>query len=186
MVKPRVQVAASMPEGNDQWMSALVRPSITLSSGALFLGSWMMLLTIINITVGAYSEDAKVLWIGFFTNGDPYSTSQDFVVDDAIFTIMSIVVIGSGIYGINSSKEDGLIGWAKDLPNDRIVTSLYSSKGGMVRIIASWMVLVGFLFYAIWSLMNATWVDPGVYSVMIALVSLGIGLHWVEDSKVSH
>ena len=58
--------------------------------------------------------------------------------------------------------------------------------GGMVRIVASWMVLIGLAFYTIWSLMNTTWVDPGVYSVMIALVSLGIGLHWVEDSKTSH
>ena len=79
-----------------------------------------------------------------------------------------------------------MIGWAKDLPNDRIVTSLYSGDGGMIRIIASWMVFVGLTFYTIWSLMNTTWVDPGVYSVMIALVSLGIGLHWVEDSKASH
>ena len=69
MVKPRVQVDGSMPEGNDHWMTALLRPSITLSSGAFFLGCWMMLLTIINISIGAYSEDAKVLWIGFFTNG---------------------------------------------------------------------------------------------------------------------
>ena len=89
-----------------------------------------MLLTIINISVGAYSEDAKVLWIGFFTNGDPYATSQDFVVDDVIFAILSAIVMASGIYGINSAKEGGLIGWAKDLPNDRIVTSLYSSDGG--------------------------------------------------------
>ena len=186
MVKPRVQVDGSMPEGNDHWMTALLRPSITLSSGAFFLGCWMMLLTIINISIGAYSEDAKVLWIGFFTNGDPYSTSQDFVVDDAIFAILSAIVMASGIYGINSTKEDGLIGWAKDLPNDRIVTSLYSGDGGVIRIIASWMVFVGLTFYTIWSLMNTTWVAPGVYSVMIALVSLGIGLHWVEDSKASH
>ena len=186
MVKPRVQVDGSMPEGNDHWMTALLRPSITLSSGAFFLGCWIILLTIINMSIGAYWEDSMVLWIGFFTNGDPYSTSQDFVVDDAIFAILSAIVMASGIYGINSTKEDGLIGWAKDLPNDRIVTSLYSGDGGMIRIIASWMVFVGLTFYTIWSLMNTTWVDPGVYSVMIALVSLGIGLHWVEDSKASH
>ena len=90
---------------------------------------------------------------------DPYSTSQDFVVDDAIFAILSAIVMASGIYGINSGKEDGLIGWAPICPNDRIVTSLYSGDGGMIRIIASWMVFVGLTFYTIWSLMNTTWVD---------------------------
>ena len=54
-----------MPEEDKEWMDALLRPSSTLSCGAIVIGMWMLLLTVVNITIGAYSPENKVLWIGF-------------------------------------------------------------------------------------------------------------------------
>jgi len=55
----------------------------------------------------------------------------------------------------------------------------------MERTLASWMVIFGGLFYFIWSILETTWVDPGVYSVTISLIAIGMGIHWIQDSKIS-
>ena len=172
-----------MPEEDSEWKDALLTPSITLSSGAILVGSWMLLLTIINITIGAYSPENKVLWIGFLGGGEAYSSSLDIVLDDAVFAILSLSIIGAGVVGMGSAREDGISGWISDLPKDRIVTSVISTDGGVARTIASWMIISGSLYYLVWSALNTTWVDPGVYSVMIALVSMGVGIHWIKDSE---
>ena len=44
------------------------------------------------------------------------------------------------------------------------------------EIISSWLVLIGVLFYIIWSIQYGGWVDPGVYSVMISMVAFGVAL----------
>ena len=38
-------------------------------------------------------------------------------------------------------------------------------------------------FLASASSMESTWVDPGVYSVMISLIMAGVGLNWIQDAK---
>ena len=166
-----------MPEEDSEWKDALLSPSSTLSCGAILVGSWMLLLTIINIAIGAYSPGNKVLWIGFLSGGEVFSSSLDIVLDDAVFAILSLSIIGAGVVGMGSAREDGISGWISDLPKDRIVTS--------ARTIASWMIISGSLYYLVWSALNTTWVDPGVYSVMIALVSMGVGIHWIKDSESS-
>ena len=172
-----------MPEEDKEWMVALSRSSTTLSCGAIVVGFWMALLSIINITIGAYSPGNKVLWIGFLSGGEAYSSSLDIVLDDAIFAILSLLIIGAGFVGVGSAIEDGINGWISGLPNDRMVTSVFSTERGTNRTLASWMIISGCLYYLIWSALNTTWVDPGVYSVTIALISLGVGMHWVQDSK---
>ena len=96
---------------------------------------------------------------------------------------MSAALIGIGVMGIGSSREDGFGGWISGLPNERIMKSLISPNLDIVRTIASWMMLLGIVYYFGWSLRETTWVDPGVYSVMIALVSVGLGLHWIRDAE---
>ena len=174
-----------MPEEDKEWMDALLTPSITLSCGEILVGSWMLLLTIINVTIGAYSPGNKVLWIGFLSGGEAYSSSLDIVVDDAVFAVLSLSVIGAGVAGMGSAREDGISGWISDLPKDRMVISVHSTERGVARTIASWMIISGSMYYLVWSALNTTWVDPGVYSVMIALISLGVGIHWVQDSESS-
>ena len=57
-----------------------------------------------------------------------------------------------------------------------MVNNLISGKNGK-EIISSWLVVIGVSFYIIWSIQNDTWVDPGVYSVMISMVAFGIALN---------
>jgi hypothetical protein len=80
-------------------------------------------------------------------------------------------------------REDGFAGWFRELPHNPIFTSLLSSKDGVARTLASWMILAGLAFYLVWSALNTTWVDPGVYSVTIALVAFGLGLHMLQASE---
>ena len=45
------------------------------------------------------------------------------------------------------------------------------------------MMVSGAAYYLLWSSLESTWVDPGVYSVMISLVMVGVGLNWIQDAK---
>jgi hypothetical protein len=67
-----------------------------------------------------------------------------------------------------------------------MITSLFSSQGGLGRTVASWMIVVGTGYYLVWSTLETTWVDPGVYSVMISFVMAGIGLNWIQDAKLEN
>ena len=49
--------------------------------------------------------------------------------------------------------------------------------------VSSWLVAIGVLFYVLWSAMENTWVDPGVYSVAAVLVSFGVGLGLLEEAE---
>ena len=53
---------------------------------------------------------------------------------------------------------------------------MMSSEGELSLIVANWMVVGGILFYIIWSTINTTWVDPGVYSVSIVVIASGLGI----------
>ena len=175
-----------MSEANQEWMEVLKSPSITMSVGSFLLGSWMAFLTLVNIISGVYSDGRKVNWMDFITNGPVTNSAHEIGLtfpDDVIFAIMSAGLIGIGVMGIGSSREDGFGGWISGLPNERIMKSLISPNLDIVRTIASWMMLLGIVYYFGWSLRETTWVDPGVYSVMIALVAVGLGLHWIRDAE---
>ena len=175
-----------MSEADQEWMGVLKSPSITMSVGSFLLGSWMAFLTLVNIISGVYSDGRKVNWIDFLTNGPVTNSAHEIglnVPDDILFTIFSAILIWMGVMGIASSREDGFGGWISGLPNERIVKSLISPNLDITRTIASWMMLSGIVYYFSWSLKETTWVDPGVYSVMIALVSVGLGLHWIRDAE---
>ena len=169
-------------------MEALLRPSKVVSIGALAIGSWLLLLTTVNIAIGAYSEDKKVMWIDFLTNGSNTSVDWEFgiVVDDIIFAVIGFTLVAAGYLMLVRATDDGVIPWIKGLGNSPLFTSLISSDGGLTRTLASWSVLIGLSFYISWSSMNNTWVDPGVYSIMIGMVSVGFALHVLQDSESTH
>ena len=175
-----------MSEADQEWMEVLKSPSITMSVGSFLLGSWMAFLTLLNIISGAYSDGRKVNWMDFITNGPVTNSAHEIGLnfpDDLIFALISAALIGIGVMGIGSSRDDGFGGWISGLPNERIMRSLISPNLDIVRTIASWMMLLGIVYYFGWSLRETTWVDPGVYSVMIALVAVGLGLHWIRDAE---
>ena len=165
-----------------EWMKSLTRPSKTLSAALTLLGSWAVFLTVVNIAIGAYSEGKKVLWIEFFSGvRDPSTSDMAFVMDDAIFALLGLALIGLGARGINKIHDSGFIGWLSGLPSC-IVECLLSSERGSGKLLASWLVAVGVLFYILWSVLENTWVDPGVYSVAAVLVSFGVGMGILEES----
>ena len=166
-----------MSEESSDWKKSLLRPSLTFSTLLFFIGCWVILLTVINIVIGAYSPGNKVLWIGFLTDGVSNSSDMSFVLDDAIFGLLGGLMVAIGFMGINSSSEGGFREWALGIPKGAIIGSLLSSENGLTRSIGSWMVIFGIGFYIIWSCGYNTWVDPGVYSICISSIAFGFGLH---------
>ena len=86
--------------------------------------------------------------------------------------------------GMGAARKEGLRGWLSGMLRERVVTSIYSTENGIGRTFASWMIVAGAAYYLIWSSLESTWVDPGVYSVMISFVMVGIGLNWIQDAKL--
>ena len=170
-----------------EWGSALTRPSSTASSAAVLLGIWVLLLTVVNLFSGAYSSGIKVLWIGFIT-GDSASSNiahEGFTVvaDDIVFGLIGVVLLGLGAMGMGKAVEGGFSAWVSSIPKGVIASSLFSPDEGFNRTIASWFIAFGVGFYLYWSLMNTTWVDPGVYAVMIVMVSFGFAIHTMADAE---
>ncbi len=166
-----------MSEESSDWKKSLYRPSITFSTILFFVGSWIIILSIINIVLGAYSPGNKVLWIGFLTDGVANTSDMTLVIDDGVFLVLGILSISLGVMGINSIKEGGFKKWALEIHKGTIIRSLLSAENGLTRSIGSWMLAFGIVFYVIWSLCYNTWVDPGVYSICISLIAFGLGLH---------
>jgi len=170
------------------WNEALTKPSSMISITALLLGLWVIILSIVNIVEGAYSPGYKVTWLSFlgFTEGANFvANDTGFIIDDAVFAIFGIILIGAGDYGmkkantlVNGGNEssEGAISWILGLPNSYFMNNLIRGEG-VKQTMSSWLVVIGILFYIVWSIQNNTWVDPGVYSVMISLVAFGFALN---------
>ena len=166
------------------WKDALTRPSCTASTAALLIGVWVIVLTIINIVQGAYSPDHKVLWFGFLTGGVSNSTDMAFVLDDAFFGIIGTALIAIGYKGLENSRDDGAVAGISGFFQSAFVTDLFSSENGFTNTIASWLVTLGIGFYFYWNMfVQITWVDPGVYSVMIVFVTFGFGLRVMTKAE---
>ena len=168
------------------WEESLNRPSQTMSTLAMVLGAWVALLTLVNISIGAYSPGFKVLWIGFLSGDNTASNvphdGAGIVMDDMVFALIGVVLLALGSRGMKKSYDGGSIEWFRGLPSGPVASSLFTSENGIRRVMASWMIVLGALFYLSWSFLNTTWVDPGVYAVMIILVSFGFGIHTLEDA----
>ena len=108
------------------------------------------------------------------------------VRDDIFFGLIGVVLLGLGVLGMGKAVEGGFSAWVGGIPQGAIVSSLFSPDEGFNRTIASWLIALGVGFYLYWSLINTTWVDPGVYSVMISFVMVGVGLNWVQDAKLDN
>ena len=77
---------------------------------------------------------------------------------------------------MKKENSQGALPWILGLPKSDFMNNLI--RGDSINeTLSSWLVIIGILFYVFWSVMNNTWVDPGVYSVMISLVSFGFALH---------
>ena len=170
-----------------EWGSALTSPSRAASGAAFLLGAWVLLLTVVNLLWGAYSSGMKVLWIGFIAGDSTASNivhdGLEVVSDDIVFGLIGVVLLGLGAMGIGRAVEGGFSAWVGELPRGAILSSLFSPESGINRTMASWMIVLGVGFYLCWSAANTTWVDPGVYAVMIVMVSFGFAMHTMADAE---
>jgi hypothetical protein len=61
--------------------------------------------------------------------------------------------------------------------------NLLSKDKDFLSSLGSWIILLGPIFYITWSVFFETWLDPGIYSVTITLVSIGYGISIFTDSE---
>ncbi len=173
-----------------EWVKA---PGKAFSSLIFGLGVWGLILGVVNVTFGAVvAGERKVVWAGYLTMGylwdEPYSEMIYRPYSDTVFLGMAIVGILWGTYGLNQKVEGGFQAWIKGVIFNPIWTSLVSGKeeGGMTMSAAAWCLLIGFGFYAYWSVVHWAWTDIGVYAVTAPLLTFGFGLRYlalVEDSS---
>tara|TARA_B100001029_G_C15035909_1_gene440119 strand:- start:449 stop:913 length:465 start_codon:yes stop_codon:yes gene_type:complete len=152
----------------------------------LLLGGWVLLLTIVNVTVGAYSPGFKALWLGFLSNGslgDVYTDHDGIsvVVDDIAFGIIGIFLVAIGHLGMNKAVEGGTVSAIKNLPN--CMSSLFSGQNGIRKTVADWMITFAIIFYLAWSTQYNTWVDPGVFAVSAIPFMFGFGLNMLDKAE---
>lgn len=174
----------------DDWRSTLKRPSMPLSLSATLIGLWGILLSFINLIFGAYSPGRKVLWPGFlFKSGDSNTEVMDIVSGDILFLVVNILLCALGIMGIRNSMEKREKG-----DNISLIVFLQSNliafrnnsttlENGIMKALSCWLIIMGIIFYVAWCSLYNTWVDPGVYSVMITFIAFGIGLNILDDSN---
>ena len=159
-----------------EWKGSLFRPSMTLSRILLVLGIWGLILNVVNLTIGAYSGK-KALWSGFFLSGASNTNSTVLVLDDLVFLFVSLSFCSLGLMGMRNAlgEENGLL---ESISSDinSFTDKLFSLKDGYLSTFGSWLIVSGITFYFFWSIFNETWLDPGVYSVMITLISFGYGI----------
>ena len=113
---------------DSEWMDSLTRPSKTASAALTLLGSWIVFLTVVNISIGAYSEGRKVLWIDFFTGvRDSSTTDMAFVIDDGMFGLIGIIIINY------PNRLDRLVSfWSEDLWRDD--AKIYQTQQALIGI----------------------------------------------------
>jgi hypothetical protein len=159
-----------------EWKDSLFRPSMTLSRILMILGIWGLILSIVNLTIGAYSGK-KALWSGFFLSGASNTNSTDLVLDDLVFLVVSFSFCFLGLMGMRNALSEGN-GLLEPLLLDTssFTNKLFSLENGYLTTLGSWLIVFGIIFYLSWSIFNETWLDPGVYSVMITLISFGYGI----------
>ena len=161
-------------------------PGKTFSSLIFGLGVWGLLLGIVNVAIGAVvAGERKIVWAGYLTMGylwyEPYSEMIYRPYSDTVFIGMALVGIFWGAYGLNQKVEGGFQAWITGVIFNPIWTSLVSGseEGGMTMSAAAWCLLLGFGFYAYWSIVHWAWTDIGVYAVTAPLLAFGFGLRYL-------
>jgi hypothetical protein len=173
-----------------EWKSSLMGPSMPLSVSAVAIGSWGIILSIVNIFIGAYSPGRKALWSGFiFKSRDSNTISSDMVIDDFVFLGLAVSLCIIGFLNIKKSVAKRPKGDSEDISIfvqgkiKSFFNNLTTLEKGILKFTSSWLISIGIIFYLVWSINYNTWIDPGVYSVMITFISFGIGIFMLDSSK---
>ena len=172
---PRAMVQSS-------WKDEVTKPSRFLSVVSFCIGTWLAFVSLINIAFGAFAPGQKIEWLGFIDGSslsEAYSAHSSISVGlgDVLALVAATILIVIGARGIESSS--GLRTFLYSLIQRP--RKMMKSDGELSLIVANWMVVGGILFYIIWSTINTTWVDPGVYSVSIVMIASGLAIEAISE-----
>ena len=165
-------------KANESFISILSNPSKALANWYFWLGILGLFLAILNI-LGYIHPSYRVSWGGLltfeFTNaafGDK-DTAPLFVAPDAVFILICAGFIYLGSKTL--SAEDGMGEWLTSMVKSDWYNDLVDGKeGGWNLIIGTWATMLSMVFYFYWGIMHTSWIDPGVYSISIALLAVGL------------
>ena len=164
------------------WKDEVTKPSRFLSVVSFCIGAWLAFVSLINVAFGAFAPGQKIEWLGFIDGSslsEAYSAHSSISVGigDVVALALSAILIVVGARGIESSS--GMRSFLNSIT--RRTRQMMSSEGDLSLIVANWMVVGGIVFYVIWSTINTTWVDPGVYSVSIVMIASGLGIEALSE-----
>ena len=166
-----------------------LNPSATLSKWYVAVGAWGLVLAVRNM-MGQIHPTYRVSWGGLLTFealADAFGNKDDaaaFVASDAIFMafVGGMTFLGArGLIGNGDPAE-----WAKGIVTNDWYNDLLNFDAGWTLILGTWSVLASIVFYFYWGIAHMAWIDPGVYSIAIALMGLGLVLRMlssVEDEE---
>lgn len=163
-------------------LSSLLNPSERMSGWLFMLGSWGLMLGLLNIMQLATPTGDKVVWSSILSlglvGGEYINDNPDYrLYSDTAFLMLCAVGTGLGLRGILSSVDGGIIGWLYSV-RDAFWPSLIDpdSDGGWNSTLSAWLLLIGICFYFYMGILHTGWVDPGVYSVSAPFVAFGMAL----------
>jgi len=164
------------------WKDEVTKPSRFLSVVSFCIGAWLAFVSLVNITFGAFAPGQKIEWLGFIDGSslsEAYSAHSSISIGlgDVVALLLATILIVVGGRGIESSS--GLRAFLYSIAQRP--RQMVGSEGELSLIVANWLVVGGILFYVIWSTINTTWVDPGVYSVSIVMICSGLGIEAMHE-----
>jgi hypothetical protein len=113
------------------------------------------------------------------------STAPSFVVSDIVFIAICGILAGLGFKSING-QEGGIGNWFKSIfVNETWMSLADPDIGGWFKTMGAWCLLLGVINYLYFGLTATGWIDPGVYSVTIGLLSFGFALVYAANSPDS-
>ncbi len=167
----------------------LFNPSSTLATWYFWLGLLGLMLAALNL-MGMIHPTYRLSWGGLLTFeylndafGDKDGAAA-FVVSDAVFIAF---VGGMTFLGARGLIGDGDAGeWLKGVVTNEWYNDLLNAEAGWTLVLGTWSMLASIVFYFYWGIMHMAWIDPGVYSIAIALMATGLVLRMlssVEDEE---
>ena len=181
-----MQVGKFMSEHNDDSTSILemlMNPNKALANWFVSIGLLGLFLAVLNLA-GCIHPNYRVSWGGVFTleaTNSAFGTLEDasaFVASDAIFMALCAGLVFLGFRTLNQ-QDDGVAGWFKSIfVNETWPALADPTVGGWSRLAGAWCLLLGVVNYLYFGLNSTGWIDPGVYSVTIALLGFGLALNY--------
>ncbi|MGB0463693.1 MAG: hypothetical protein ACPGIG_02460 [Candidatus Poseidoniaceae archaeon] len=181
---------SEMSNTEQSFVQMVLNPSKTMSNWFVGLGLLGIFLAVLNL-LGEIHPNYRVSWAGVltfeFTNRafEDLSTAPSFVISDVVFIAICGLFAGLGFKSINS--QDGGVGsWIKSIfVNETWMSLADPDLGGWLKTMGAWCLLLGVVNYLYFGLTATGWIDPGVYSVTIGLLSFGFALVYASNSPES-